>query len=89
MRNFVYVLGLVFMAEMADKTQLAVLGLSTGSRSRITVFVASSLALILSTGLAVIVGDALTQWLPQQILESGVGLLFIGIGVWYLFGVYS
>jgi len=89
MKDFISIIGLVFLAEMADKTQLAVLGLSTGSQSRISVFLASSIALILSTALAVILGDVLTRWIPQHILESGVGLLFIAIGVWYLLGVYS
>jgi putative Ca2+/H+ antiporter (TMEM165/GDT1 family) len=85
-KNFAYIAGLVFLAELADKTQLTVLGLSTGEQNRLTVFLASSLALVLSTLLAVLVGDALSQWIPQRFLESGVGLLFIGIGTWFLYG---
>lgn len=89
MKNFAYIVGLVFLAELADKTQLTVLGLSAGSQSRVTVFLASSLALILSTLLAVLAGDALTQWVPQSVLETSVGLLFVGLGAWFLYGAMS
>ncbi|MFB6346012.1 MAG: TMEM165/GDT1 family protein [bacterium] len=89
MKNFMYILGLVFVAELADKTQLTVLGLSTGSQNRLTVFVASSLALILSTLLAVLAGDVLSRWIPQSMLESSVGLLFIALGGWFLYGAVS
>jgi putative Ca2+/H+ antiporter (TMEM165/GDT1 family) len=84
--EFLRVAVLVFLAELADKTQLTVLGLSTGSRSRVTVFLASSLALIVSTLLAVLAGDLISRWVPPTILESSVGVLFIGLGLWFLYG---
>lgn len=89
MKQFAYIVGLVFLAELADKTQLTVLGLSAGSTSRMTVFLASSLALVLSTLLAVLAGDALTQWIPQHVLETSVGVLFVGLGVWFLYGAFG
>ncbi|MEK9753610.1 MAG: TMEM165/GDT1 family protein [Rhodospirillaceae bacterium] len=47
----------VFVAELGDKTQLAVLLFSSGKEvSPFMVFLAASAALVLSTGLAVLVG---------------------------------
>jgi len=46
----------VFLAELGDKTQLAVLALTMKSPSPWPVLVGASLALILSTGLAVGLG---------------------------------
>jgi putative Ca2+/H+ antiporter (TMEM165/GDT1 family) len=87
--EFLRVAVLVFLAELADTTQLTVLGLSTGSRSRLTVFLASSLALIVSTLLAVVAGDLISRWVPPTVMESSVGILFIGLGCWFLYGALS
>lgn len=86
MKNFFYILGMVFLAELADKTQLTVFGFSAGSQNRVTVFVASSLALVLSTFLAVVAGDFLSQWVSQGVLETSVGCLFVALGIWFIYG---
>ncbi|HZJ48976.1 MAG TPA: TMEM165/GDT1 family protein [Acidimicrobiia bacterium] len=86
MRTFVTVFFALFLAELGDKTQLAVLGFSTESSSRWVVFVAASLALIASTGAAVLVGDALTRVVPAEWLRVGAATLFIVIGVVLLIG---
>lgn len=84
MREFFSVVGVVFLAELADKTQLTVLGLSTGETSSWLVFTASSLGLILSTALAVVAGDFINQLIPGKFINYAVGTLFVGMGVWFL-----
>ncbi|MFB6355622.1 MAG: TMEM165/GDT1 family protein [bacterium] len=84
MKQFFSIVGLVFLAELADKTQLTVLGLSGGDTSRWIVFCASSIALVLSTLLAVLFGDTMSRWIPEHWMNAGVGILFIGLGVWFL-----
>lgn len=74
----------VFAAEFADKTQLAVLAASAdGARSPWVVFVAGSLALTASTGLAVLVGhfggQAIAAKIPLKLIAGG---LFVAIGIW-------
>ncbi len=78
----------LFLAELGDKTQLAVITMSAreGS-SKLAVFVGASLALILVTLLAVAFGSVLTQFVPVDWLQRIVALAFITIGVLMLFGI--
>jgi len=77
--------GLVLLAELGDKTQLAVLALATRTRSPWAVFLGAGTALLVSTGLAVIVGGLLTKYLPEsatRILHYIAGSLLVVVGVW-------
>jgi len=77
--------GLVLLAELGDKTQLAVLALATRTRSPWAVFLGAGAALLVSTGLAVIVGGLLTKYLPAsatKILHYAAGSLLVVVGVW-------
>jgi len=84
MREFFSIVGVVFMAELADKTQLTVIGLSADATSAWKVFLAGSLALILSTALAVWGGDLVSRFIPEDYLNFLVGALFIVIGIWFI-----
>ena len=75
----------VFLAEMGDKTQLATMTLATAG-SRITVFAAAALALVATTAVAVLAGDMVTRVVPPIWLRRGAGVIFIVLGVLYLFG---
>ena len=75
----------VFLAELGDKTQLAtVLFASDENGSRWLVFVAAAGALILSTGLAVLMGAAAERWLGAMPLKLFAGIGFLAIGVWMI-----
>lgn len=83
MRLFFTVLSTVFVAEIADKTQLATLLYATNApQSRLTVFLGSALALTLASAVAVLVGSALSQVIPARVLSWVAGAAFIGVGVW-------
>ena len=71
----------VFLAELADKTQLATFGLAAGSTSRWSVFLGSSLALVASSAIAVLVGGALTRVVPPGLLMRIAGALLVVLGV--------
>lgn len=75
----------LFLAEMGDKTQLAVLSLTAASKQPLAVFVGAAGALLLVTGLGVLVGEGLTRVVPEAILHKAAALLFIVIGVIMLF----
>ena len=79
--------GLLFAAEMGDKTQLAVVGMVVKSGSPVSVFVGASLALVLLTLVAVLVGRAVTRVVPVHWVSRGAALLFVGIGVLTLTGL--
>ena len=75
----------IFIAELGDKTQLATLMFSTNQEiNRWGIFAASSLALVLSTLIAVIIGGLLSHWINPRILKMTAGLGFIGIGIFTL-----
>ena len=77
------VFGTVFLAELGDKTQLAtVLFASKPSVSLVTVFVGASLALILSSLLAVAAGSMISQYVNPRYLSYIAGAGFIVIGIW-------
>ena len=77
------VFGTVFLAELGDKTQLAtVLFASKPSVSLVTVFVGASLALILSSLIAVAAGSVVSQYVDPRYLSYIAGAGFIIIGIW-------
>ena len=72
---------LVFLAEIGDKTQLAALAFSASSRSPWSVFVGTSLALVLTTAIAVVFGEALARYLPEKGLHIASGVMFVLVGL--------
>ena len=80
---FMAVFATVFLAELGDKTQLATLLFATKqSVSLLTVFVAASLALMTATGLAVVGGAFISQYVDPKYLSYAAGVGFILIGIW-------
>jgi putative Ca2+/H+ antiporter (TMEM165/GDT1 family) len=70
------VFGVIFLAELPDKTALA--GLVLGTRYRAShVFAGVAAAFLLHVVLAVAAGSALTL-LPQRIVHAVTGVLFLG-----------
>ena len=74
----------IFVAELGDKTQLAVIGFTGESASPWVVFGAASAALVVSTGLAVLFGQGLTRVVPVEWLRVGAAALFIVIGAFVM-----
>ena len=76
----------VFLAELGDKTQLATLLFATDQNlSRGGVFMAAAAALVLSTLLAVVLGEVVGRCVSPAVLQVVAALGFIAIGVWMLF----
>jgi len=75
----------VFVAELGDKTQLATLLFSADKAvSKWTVFVAASMALVVATGIGVLAGGLVSQYLSPRALNYVAGTGFIAIGAWTL-----
>lgn len=72
----------IFLAELGDKTQLATLLLASGSTaSKWVVFAGAGLALLATTAIAVVAGEAVTRVVPAIWLTRISGVLFIVLGV--------
>lgn len=83
-RTILMTFTLVFLAELGDKTQLAIFAMASRS-SPWAVFVGAGAALLASTLLAVMLGSMLPRLLPAwstRILHYIAGSLFIVVGVW-------
>jgi len=77
----------IFIAELGDKTQLATLSLSAGSRARWMVFAGSAMALVCTSAIAVVAGDAVSRYVNPIWLRRAAGLVFVVLGALYLFGI--
>lgn len=71
----------VFLAEMGDKTQLAVFSAATATRRPLEVFLGAAGGLLLVTALAVGVGHLAGHLVPVRWLRVIGGVLFVGIGL--------
>ncbi|MGE5583743.1 MAG: TMEM165/GDT1 family protein [Bacillota bacterium] len=74
----------LFIAEMGDKTQLAVFTLVADSKAPVAVFFGASLALLVVTFIGVLFGGVVTKIIPVHYLKVASGLLFLGIGAFTL-----
>jgi putative Ca2+/H+ antiporter (TMEM165/GDT1 family) len=76
---FATVFGVIFLAELPDKTALAALVLATRHRP-LPVFLGTSLALTVQSVIAVAAGSLLAR-LPSKIVHVGSGALFLGCAI--------
>jgi len=84
---FIGVFTTIFLAELGDKTQLTtLLWAANAEHPKLTVFLAASSALVLTSALGVLAGAALSHWLNPRLLQILAGSGFVAVGIWILFG---
>ena len=87
MKTLLVIFGSVLLAELGDKTQMATMLYATDKTVRpLSVFVAASSALVVSTLLAVLFGSTVTRLVPATTLKLIAGIAFIAVGVWTIAG---
>ncbi|MBN2006743.1 MAG: TMEM165/GDT1 family protein [Anaerolineae bacterium] len=72
---------LLFFAELGDKTQLAVLSLSSKQAAPWIIFAGGALALTAVTALGVVGGQQLSKWIPERILLRVSAAAFVVMGI--------
>jgi len=82
---FITTFGMVFLAELGDKTQLATFCMAADCDPKLSVFLGAAIALVLSTLIAVIFGSVLSKYLPEHYIKIAAGLFFLVVGGWMLF----
>ena len=85
-KTIVSVFTVVFLAELGDKTQLAILGLASESKDLASVLLGAAAAMILATVLAVALGGVIATHVPAKVVHVIAGSMFIVIGVLMLAG---
>lgn len=79
----VTVFGIVFLAEIGDKTQLATMLFASKSPGNlIAVFVGASMALIFASAIGVAAGSIISQFVSPKLLSYVAGVGFLAIGAW-------
>jgi putative Ca2+/H+ antiporter (TMEM165/GDT1 family) len=77
------VFGIVFLAELGDKTQLATLLFASRSPGNLfAVFIGASAALILASAIGVVAGSVISQYVSPRFLSYVAGAGFLIIGAW-------
>lgn len=78
--------GMIFLAEMGDKTQLAAITMAAQTRQPFAVFLGASLALTAVSLIGVAAGSVLSNYLNPEYLHKAAAVAFILIGALMLWG---
>ena len=87
-RIFITTFGVIFLAEMGDKTQLAAMTMAAQSKRPWGVFLGAALALTAVSAIGVLVGSTLGTYLPLIWIKRAAACAFIVIGVLILLGKF-
>jgi putative Ca2+/H+ antiporter (TMEM165/GDT1 family) len=80
--------GIIFLAEMGDKTQLAAMTMSAQTKKPWAVFIGASLALAVVSALGVVVGSVIGDYVPLLWVKRASAVAFIAIGALMLAGKF-
>jgi putative Ca2+/H+ antiporter (TMEM165/GDT1 family) len=72
--------GVIFLAEMGDKTQLAAMTMAAQTKRPWTVFIGSALALTAVSAIGVVVGSVIGNYIPLNWVKRVAAVAFIVIG---------
>lgn len=71
----------ILLAEFGDKTQLAIICLSSKTKEHFKLLAGVFLAFVFADGLAIVFGNILANIVPMEYIKAGAGLLFIAFGI--------
>lgn len=81
--EFIKAFGLIFLAEMGDKTQILAMAFATRYPVR-QVLWGIFFGVLLNHGLAVVLGSLLSSMIPLATIQVIAGLAFLGFALWSL-----
>jgi putative Ca2+/H+ antiporter (TMEM165/GDT1 family) len=73
--------GVIFLAEMGDKTQLAAMTMAAQSKKPWAVFIGAALALTAVSAIGVLVGGIIGNYVPLVWVKRVAAIAFIVIGI--------
>lgn len=76
----------IFLAEMADKTQLAVLSLVSKTKLPLAVFLGTLFAFVVATAIAVLFGGLISRVIPENVFRFVAAAIFIVLGLLMMSG---
>lgn len=87
-RIFFTTFGVIFLAEMGDKTQLAAMTMAAESKKPWMVFVGAALALTAVSAIGVVAGTLIGNYVPLIWVKRAAAIAFITIGILILIGKF-
>lgn len=85
---FMAAFSLALISEIADKTQLVILGLALKYKSPFKVFSGALLAHASMDGIAIMFGTFFGFSVPVELIKMVTGVTFISLGLWTIFKIY-
>lgn len=80
-RVFLITFGMIFLAEIGDKTQLAAMTMAAESKKPWAVFIGAALALASVSAVGVLVGSVIGNYVPLIWVKRVAALSFIVIAI--------
>lgn len=80
-RVFITTFGVIFLAEMGDKTQLAAMTMAAETKKPLAVFIGAAVALTCVSAVGVVVGGLLGHYVPISWVKRVSAVAFIVVGV--------
>ena len=78
-----------FIAEMGDKTQFATAALAAKCGDLVWILCGTTMAMALADGLGIMVGAALTRFLPKERIDLISAVVFIAFGAFGLYEIFG
>ena len=77
---------LVFLSELGDKSQIAILALAAQSAFPVSVFLGSVVAFLIVNSIGALAGNHAAERIPMKMIKIVVGIVFILFGLLVIFG---
>ncbi len=81
LKVFIATFWAIFIAELADKTQLVGISMAARTGKPITVWLGSVSAYIVVTIISVLLGALLSKYIKPEVIRYSGGAIFIVIGI--------
>ncbi len=78
-----------FLAELGDKTMLATITIASQQKSFVGVWLGSTLGMVVSDGLAIIVGKVLGARIPERTVKVIAAAVFFIAGAWTVYSAFA
>lgn len=85
MKSLLLAFGAIFLAELGDKTQLAILAMRSKGLSGWGLFIGSMLAFTVLTAIAILFGGWLQTRIPAEVIQkiAAGSFMIIGLLMWF------
>jgi putative Ca2+/H+ antiporter (TMEM165/GDT1 family) len=85
LKVFIATFWAIFVAELADKTQLVGMSMAAKTGKPISVWLGSVSAYVIVTIISVLLGALLSKYIKPEVIRYSGGIIFIIIGILILF----